>query len=142
MRFAWGDFSTLARELLEVSKESEVPEAAIRGALGRSYYAVFGVAREAARDRDIVIPQHSAHASLRRALATSSDPQDRMIARALSRLFRLRLEADYYATPGLPLTRELAEAAAEVADNALAILAQPIDEPETPEEPDRPQGRP
>ena len=135
MSFAWGDFSTLARELIDNSGESEVPEAAIRASLGRSYYAVFGVARNMVREDGETVARHSAHASLRRILAESTDARRRRAARALSRLFRLRIEADYYASPGIPLTRELAEEACLVAEAALQTLRLP-------DEPDPQQGRP
>lgn len=122
MSFSWEDFAVLAGELLEASDRSQVPQAAIRTSLGRSYYALFGVARDLLRERGCSIRRESEHAGVRRALSESSDEIERHVGAALVELFRWRATADYNAAPGVPLTRELAEHACSVSRSAIEAL--------------------
>jgi len=143
MSFGWQDFETLAREVLDGVDESTVPEAAVRTALGRSYYAVFGVARDMLRARGVNLRRESEHAGVRRALSNSADVVEQQTGAALAELFRWRAIADYDARPALPLTRELAEHAYLVSRSSLSALRpQRADDAEEHAEPDAPQDRP
>jgi uncharacterized protein (UPF0332 family) len=122
MSFDWGDFSTLSGELLETCEQSVVPKAAIRAALGRTYYALFNVARGLLEARGHDIPRKSAHATVRRVLGESDDARERNLSLTLADLFRLRAMADYDPSPAVPLTLEMARHAYLVGESALKTL--------------------
>jgi hypothetical protein len=82
------------------------------------------------------IPDKSAHATVRRLLATSEGAVGRGIGMPLNDLFRLRVMADYDASPGVPLTLEVAQQAHLVGKSAVAVLKSIADEL------DQPQDRP
>ena len=140
MSFDWEDFTTLAGELLETADSSEVPDAAIRAAVGRTYYALFGLATDMLKARKEEIPRQSAHATVRRLLGESANPIERNIGVTLVELFRYRVMADYELAPSVPLTLELAKHCQLVGRSAVAALQAMTDEASG--EPDQPPGRP
>jgi hypothetical protein len=92
------------------------------------------------KSRDMEIPRHSAHATVRRLLGESDNPIERNIGMALVELFRYRVMADYELSSSVPLTLALAEHCQLVGGSALTALQTLTDE--TPGEPGQPQGRP
>ncbi len=135
MRFDWGEFNTLAGELLETASISSVPEATVRAALGRTCYAVFGIARDVLEARGVEIPDKKAHATVRRVLGTSNEEIEQSIGLTLNDLFRLRVMADYDASPGVPLTIEVAQQAYLVGTSAVTMLKSIDEERDEPGDP-------
>ena len=123
MSFGWGQVADLARELIDTHGESAVPQAALRAAVSRSYYAVYCTARDRLTAQGVEVPRKKAHATVFRQYGDSPDPRDKEIGASLSRLLKQRLVADYDLSPPKPVDANLAEFCHLMAVQTLELLA-------------------
>ena len=110
--FDWADYLALASELAKRSED----EAAMRSAVSRAYYAVFGRARERLRAEGLAAPRRATHRFVWDAYQQAREPHRRQVGAAGDRLRKYREGADYEGLlPGLPLiTRRSIEIAREL----------------------------
>ena len=97
MSFAWLDSLVLAEALLQARTTVAPEEACCRAAVSRAYYAVYGVARNRARDQDgLQLPATGdAHQRVITHYRQGPSPLHRAIGDTLRRLRRVRNRADY-----------------------------------------------
>jgi uncharacterized protein (UPF0332 family) len=95
MSFEWSDFLPLAEELTAVDLNAD-REACLRTAIGRAYYAAFGMARQHARTLRLVTRQSAAeHGEIAAFYAKRYGEAGEEIAFTMSRLRNRRNAADY-----------------------------------------------
>ncbi len=111
MSFNWGDYVSLAEDLLMRTEES-----ALRSAISRAYYGAFGIAR----NRKLQRITGNVHAQVINAYRRSGDANERAIGMILDILRRSRNEADYDADE--VISKALAERAVIRAKEILARL--------------------
>ena len=109
MSFRWSDLAGLARDLIDSRGDSETPEAVLRAAISRSYYAAFCTARDELEQKGVEVPPGGAHGTVGKRYGSSSDATDKEIGAKLGRLLKQRLIADYDLSPRRPIDVNLAE---------------------------------
>jgi len=121
MSFDWTEFLTLAEALQSAPDSPGPPEAALRSAASRAYYAAFHCALKFAC-RDGFVPTYSGddHRKVQAHFRGYKPPDQtrRAIALQLDRLLKQRHEADYYAT----LKRQPASLAGQAIGMAKNVL--------------------
>ena len=97
MSFAWLDYLVLAEALLQARTTLAPEEACCRAAVSRAYYAVYGVARNRARDQDgLQLPATGdAHQRVITHYRQGPSALHRAVGNTLRRLRRVRNRADY-----------------------------------------------
>lgn len=124
MSFDWSDFLSLASALSSQPDIPGPPEAALRSAASRAYYAAFHSALTLARTEGFV-PTYTGkdHFSIRDYFRSHNptSSQRRKIAVELERLYDLRRVADYRASLNRPPS-SLASHALGMANRIIAIL--------------------
>ena len=124
MSFEWEDLIEVVSHLIDYADDCEVPEAYLRVAIGRSYYAVFCTARERLEARTgAAVSSDSVHTCVRRAFRKSQDPCARRIGAALFELWKHRIDADYALHPRTPIVAARAEMCRARATKAMEELA-------------------
>jgi uncharacterized protein (UPF0332 family) len=113
MPFDYGEFLTLAKEMIEGERRDE--PAHIRTACGRAYYAVYGLLRSKLIALDDLFAGRSYHRQLHQACAETNDKTIRKLAKPLETLFDIRSDADY--EPEADIRMEDAEAAIDTAED-------------------------
>lgn len=96
MSFDWSQYLTLAQELAGRPSASASPEARLRTAISRAYYAAFCKARNLLRDKDRVsIPKKDSHQFVIDQFKNHSDRSRMKVGEDLHSLRRDRNRADY-----------------------------------------------
>ena len=113
MPFQPEKFLYTARNLYTANSEHD-----LRTAVGRSYYAVFGVVRELVASKGIELPGRSEHNFLYELLKAQTEPKLKELGHDLRRLFTKRVTADY--DFGATVTEDDAADAYELARDILA----------------------
>ena len=125
MKFDWSEYFNLAKELAETSEEAK-----LRSAVSRSYYSAFCLARNYLRDieQDPTLSRNKTYGiNVHKYVADefihhqSKSPTRREIGKDLSRLRRMRNQADYVDTMS-QLKRE-ASTALMLAENIISALS-------------------
>ena len=97
MSFDWREYLVLAEALLQARTSLAQEEACCRAAVSRAYYAVYGVARNRARDQDgLQLPATGdAHQRVITHYRQGPSALHRAVGNNLRRLRRVRNRADY-----------------------------------------------
>ena len=97
MSFDWREYLLLAEALLQARTSLAQEEACCRAAVSRAYYAVYGVARNRARDQDgLQLPATGdAHQRVITHYRQGPSALHRAVGDTLRRLRRVRNRADY-----------------------------------------------
>ena len=97
MSFDWREYLVLAEALLQARTSLAQEEACCRAAVSRAYYAVYGVARNQARDQDgLQLPATGdAHQRVSTHYRQGPSALHRAVGNTLRRLRRVRNRADY-----------------------------------------------
>jgi uncharacterized protein (UPF0332 family) len=123
MNFAWKNYLFLAAELKSQADAYTSPEAALRSAVSRAYYAAFNCSQDFIRKRGDEVSPHgsSSHERLQEYFTQrkDEDPAYGQISVNFDRLRKLRTEADY--KPQFS-TCTLEGAATQAVDFATVIL--------------------
>jgi hypothetical protein len=113
MSFDYGDFLTLAKELIDGERREE--SARIRTACGRAYYAAYGLLRERLAEIGDLFGQRGYHRQLIDACGECGDKTVRKLAKRLHELLEYRSDADY--NPAVEMLRGSAVTAVGIAEN-------------------------
>ncbi|MCI0602501.1 hypothetical protein L0156_05760 [bacterium] len=105
MSFPWKSYIDLAGELLNTANISAIQEAYLRSAISRSYYGVFGIARNYLIRNGVRIPFVDTHKFVSTQYQKSSVRTRKEIGEKLKRLWRERKTADYDESTGIGLAR-------------------------------------
>lgn len=97
MSFDWSEYLSLAQELTRQATTSAMPEAGLRSAASRAYYAAFCRARNHLRDKEkhLLPPGGQAHRYVQDQFKQSPDKLRNRIGHNLNRLRIDRNKADY-----------------------------------------------
>jgi len=97
MGFDWTLFITLAKELLSIERNTRSPrEEYLRTIISRSYYGIFCVARNYLSSKEASLPEKEIHKFVRSRFISSTNNLENQIGINMDRLWRKRIEADYY----------------------------------------------
>jgi uncharacterized protein (UPF0332 family) len=119
--FAWEDYLSIATTLLN---DTTVPEAALRSAVSRAYYAAFNIARLYLREdgRLKLLTQPNAHRAVWAELRDSEHPIESSLGHAGFRMRSFRNRADY--DDNYPRLHHDAVVAISAARNLVAQIAE------------------
>ena len=119
MDFDWKEYLTLAHALQQQSASGSTPEAALRSAVSRAYFAAFCHARNYARDRHGLRLRYSGddHYLVKQHF---SNRRERGVAQKLNRLREWRNKCDY--EDAIPDLATLLTSALSEAQMVIAIL--------------------
>src|SRR4051812_17673884 len=96
MSFNWTEYLTLAQTLAQQAPGSPTPEALLRSAISRAYYAAFIQARNRLRDVERrPVPRRDVHEYVIRQFTNSRDYKRQKVGKNLVRLREHRTRADY-----------------------------------------------
>jgi uncharacterized protein (UPF0332 family) len=105
MSFDWQLYISLAEELLKLPQKRIPEEACFRSAISRSYYGVFGIARNFLIKKGITIPPIDTHKFVREQYKKSSNKIERKIGEYLGQLWKDRKDSDYKDTASIDIKR-------------------------------------
>lgn len=105
MSFPWRSFVDLAYELLKTPSNSTLEEASFRSAVSRSYYGVFGIAKNYLAANKVKIPIVDTHKFVSSQYQKSPNKNRREIGEKMKRLWRERKAADYDESAKIDLKR-------------------------------------
>ena len=122
MSFAWSEYLEVVKELAQGGRAH--PEASLRSAVSRAYYAAFCRTRNHLRDRDgLLVPTGGeAHRFVRTQFQHSRELSRRRLGATLDRLRLVRNQADYDDT--VPNLSRIAVVSLLWAEEVLATLDQ------------------
>ena len=122
MSFTWGAYLSVAEVLVRERGILAPEEACCRAAISRAYYAVYGMARNHARDHEQLSLQRTGgdHQRVLLHYRRRSDRTHQQVAELLFRLRRQRNQADY--NDQMPTAIASAHAALHRAQQALTAL--------------------